>query len=459
MTGLAAERRELLSSDDVANDERVHPEFRARLSANAYQSLACIPVVHGRQLLGSFNLAYPRGTSLGLTERDMLVALANSLGVAMAQRIAVERERELERQARRAQQLESLGVLASGIAHDFNNLLMGIVGNIEIARFLAEDAGIERIVDTLGEALSASDRAERLIKQLLTFSRGGAPAFAVTHELGPLVREVAPFAARGTSVCCDVEIEEPLGAVEIDAGQIAQVVQNLVLNACQASPSGSVVRVRVRRVEGERPRVFVEVHDEGRGIAPEHLGRIFEPFFTARPGGTGLGLAVSHSIVHRHGGELLVESEPGQGTTFTITLPISEAAAEPSAVAGPELQQFGGWALVMDDDPQVRIIAVQLLRRLGFEVDSAPDGTEALARARAAVAEGRPYRVALLDLTVVGGLGGADIADELREVVPDIRLIVSSGYDDRGHQGWDGRLHKPYQLLALSRALTTVLGR
>jgi len=461
LTGLAVERRQVLTTDDIAGDDRVDPPTRAALAANQYTSGACVPVIHGGEVLGSFNLVYPRGTALPQSERNMLEALATSLGVAMAQHIAVEREHELERQARRAQQLDSLGVLAGGIAHDFNNLLTGIVGNIDLARILAEDAQQPQVVELLAEALTATARAAALARQLVTFSRGGEPSRKATSELGKLLVDVASFAARGTSVRCEVDVQEPLGVVEIDAGQIAQVIQNLVINACQASSSGGVVTLRARRVTAGADDDFIaiQVLDTGRGIAPEHLAHIFEPFFTARVGGTGLGLAVSHSIVRRHGGRLLVESELGRGTTFTVELPASGSATP--VVRAPDdraPRRFSGRALVMDDEDSVRLVATRLLQRLGFDVEAACDGTQALELGRRAAAAGRPFRVAILDLTVVGGLGGADIASKLRATSAGIRLVLSTGHAAiDGDEAWDARLLKPYKLDELAGALEQAL--
>jgi signal transduction histidine kinase/CheY-like chemotaxis protein len=458
LTGLAAERRNIVVSEDIEHDERVEPGMRLALSQNEYTTGACVPVFYQDELFGTFNLVYPRGTALRHGDRRLLETLATTLAVAMAQQDAARRERELEAQARRAQQLDSLGVLAGGIAHDFNNLLTGIVGNVDLACVLALKAKNDEIVPLLTEALGATSRATALVKQLLTFSRGGAPSRRATEELGALLREVTSFAARGTSVRCDVEISEPLGVVEIDSGQIGQVVQNLVLNACQASPSGGSVVVRARRESrDDGPVVSIEVVDTGSGIAPELLPRIFEPFFTARPGGTGLGLAVSDSIVRRHGGRLTVRSELGRGTTFTVELPGSERTPAPEIGAKLEHARFSGAALVMDDDDAVRRIAERLLGRLGFTVEAAPHGTAALELARRAKAEGRSFELALLDLTVVGGLGAADIAEELRRISPNIRLIVSTGYAVDGGSGqWDARLRKPYSIQDLARAIERV---
>ncbi len=460
LTGFAAERRAVVATEDLASDGRLDADTRVALTANAYSSGVCAPVMYGDEVLGSFNLIYPRGTSLALGERRMLETLARSLGVAMAHQIAIARERELEAQARRAQQLESLGVLAGGIAHDFNNLLTGIVGNLDLGRLMAEEAGHGELGSVFDQTLAAAGRATSLVRQLLTFARGGEPVRQVLNDLERVIHEVCSFAARGTSVRCAVDIKAALGFVEVDAGQIGQVIQNLVLNACQASRSGTTVRVCARRERTVEhgPLVIIDVIDEGCGISPEQLPRIFEPFFSAREGGTGLGLAVSHSIVHRHGGRLSVASELGKGSTFTVELPATDQA--PSVSDRPEAgrSSSGGRVLIMDDEAMVRRVGAALLTRLGYAVDAAADGDDALELATRAVAEQRPFRVALLDLTIVGGLGAAEVADDLRLASPTTRLVLSSGFArDESPNAWDAFLQKPYTIQELSDALQRAL--
>jgi len=462
LTGRAATLRQVLTTDDISSDERIDPTSRAALSANAYVSGACVPILCGTEVLGSFNVVYARGTTLRANERSLFETLAISLGAAMAQQIAIHRERELDAQALRAQQLESVGVLAGGIAHDFNNLLAGIVGNVELALSVARDSGNNEIAELLSEALAAAERAKKLVRQLLTFSRAGVPSTRPTGDLGSLVREVSSFAARGTIVRLDVVIEEPLGTVEIDASQIGQVFQNLVLNACQASVRGSTVTIHARRITKESGQqwVVVEVIDQGSGIDSERLPHIFEPFFTGRPGGTGLGLALTRSIVQRHGGQLFVKSQVGLGSTFTVELPVSAHAP----ARGPEVAQgvatFTGRALVLDDELIVRRIVEMYLQQLGFEVQSAGHGDEAIELARRAAEENRPFRVALLDLTIVGGRSGLEIAPDLRRISPGTRLVASSGYAaGEATAGWDATLPKPYKLADLSAALERALDK
>jgi CheY-like chemotaxis protein len=204
--------------------------------------------------------------------------------------------------------------------------------------------------------------------------------------------------------------------------------------------------------------VAIDVVDSGAGIPAEHMPRLFEPFFTARPGGTGLGLAISHSIVQRHGGRLQVRSEVGRGTTVMVTLPASERPAQVGSVPPSGTVRFSGRALVMDDEEGVRRVASALLKRLGFEVETTAHGAGAVDLAAQRNTEQRPFRVALLDLTVVGGLGAAEIAVPLRKASPGIRLVLTSGYAHQGaREDWDAELPKPYTLAALSAALGAAL--
>ncbi len=464
LTGLAATRGEIMTTGDIRSDDRIEPGTRAVLATAGYITASTVPILHRGEILGAFNLVYPGGAVLQPNERRMLEAIEKTIGLALAQQLADDRERELEAQARRAQQLDSLGVLAGGLAHDFNNLLVGIVGCLDLARHDVRKAGLASTEDTLDDALQAAGRATSLVRQLLTFSRGGAPSRKAVGDVGRVVSEAATFAARGTSVRCVIEVIEPLGVVECDPGQLGQVVQNLVLNACQASDRGATVTVRVTRTAaeaGSEPRLRIEVIDQGSGIAPAHLARIFEPFFTAREGGTGLGLSVSHSIVARHGGALTVDSKPGRGTTFVVDLPVGSGVLA-SPTSPPRVEgAFGGRALVMDDEPAVRRVAALMLEKLGFEVVQVEHGAAALEQAASAHGARQPFRVAILDRTVVGGLGAAEIVEDLRRASPGIRVILSTGYarDAAGHDegAWDGALPKPYLLEALEEALTRAL--
>ncbi|MBM4142379.1 MAG: response regulator [Lentisphaerae bacterium] len=382
----------------------------------------------------------------------------------MQQQILEARERE---QNMRIEKLESLGVLAGGIAHDFNNLLMGILGNISLAR----SAPDHQRAELLNEAENAAARATSLTRQLLTFARGGVPIKRVT-ALSGVLEDAVSFALRGSDVRAQIELAQDLRAVEVDVGQIAQVVGNIVLNADQAMPQGGTIRVCAENAAVTArdglplsPGAYVRITfaDQGPGIPEEHLTRIFDPYFTTKQKGSGLGLATAFSIVHRHGGTITAVSTLGCGATFSVYLPASSAAAVAEPPAGTPRPARGGRLLVMDDEEAVRRLAKRYLERLHFEVTVAADGAAALEAYRVAMAERRPFGAVIADLTVAGGMGGREFMQRLRAIDPQARAIVSSGYCDdpvmsnpREH-GFCGVVPKPYRMAELERVLAEVL--
>jgi len=384
-------------------------------------------------------------------------------------RNVTERKR-MEAELHRAQKLESIGILAGGIAHDFNNLLTSILGNISLAQMDAQAAGQEDVVDTLAHAERASLRARDLTKQLLTFSKGGAPV-KVTVSIANLLRESAGFALRGSNVQCQFAIPEDLWPVDVDEGQISQVINNLVINAQQAMPQGGAVTVRVenRVVSMDAPGlaagkyVAIAVEDEGTGIPAEHLAQIFDPYFTTKQKGSGLGLATAHSIIKNHDGHISVESAVGGGTIFHVYLPASSRELTAAQAGKAELLDGQGKALVMDDEEAVRALAVRLLRRAGYEVEQAAHGAEAVELCRQAHSSGSPFDVVVLDLTVRGGMGGVEALRELRKFDPQVKAIVSSGYytdavmADFQTYGFNGVVPKPYRLEQLSQVVRTLI--
>jgi two-component system, cell cycle sensor histidine kinase and response regulator CckA len=380
------------------------------------------------------------------------------------------RRKTAEEEQARVEKLESLGILAGGIAHDFNNLLAAILADISLAR--EASGGDAYLRELLVEAEGAALRAKDLTLQLLTFSRGGEPV-KKRLELGPVLRAAASFALRGSKVSCDYELSSDLWPVHVDEGQIGQVVQNLVLNAVQAMPDGGVVRISAENVrEGapepagaEAPRsVRIAVGDTGPGIRPEIARRIFDPYFTTKQGGTGLGLATAHSIVKRHGGSLRLDTTSPRGATFLVTLPAAPDGPDATAPARGAVVPGRGWIAVMDDDELVRNAVARMLRRLGYDVALASDGTELLALCAAARAEGRPIDAAIMDLTIPGGMGGKETMALLGEREPLVKAIVSSGYSkdpvmaDYRKYGFSSVLAKPYQIEELAGTLARVLG-
>lgn len=378
--------------------------------------------------------------------------------------------RYLESERLRLQKLEAIGTLAGGLAHDFNNLLQGVFGYISLARLQLSDPTTAAAL--LAQAEKATGHAVNLTGQLLTFAKGGKPQKA-RLALPTVVERAARFALCGTATVCILDAQDGLWDADADEGQAVQVVQNIVMNASQSMQQAGVVNISLRNLE-LRPRqdealpdggrfVAVAIADTGVGIAPPDLTRIFDPYFTTKQKGSGLGLATAWSIVARHGGTIRVDSAPGRGATFEVLLPAAaEALATPPAPTSPVREAVIGpclRVLVMDDEDLVREVAVAMLGSLGHAVDEAVDGGEAVGLIERACAAGNPYDIVILDLTVRGGMGGEEAIGRIRSVAPGIRAIVSSGYSDsavmadfRAH-GFDAFLNKPYTIEALSACL------
>ena len=392
------------------------------------------------------------------------------VGAVLVFRDNTERDR-LEQELVRASKLESVGLLAGGIAHDFNNILTAVLGNIALAQLDVErESDLGRV---LGDAERATLRARDLTQQLLTFARGGEP-IRVAVRLPEIVAEMTRFALHGSKVKAELDLAADLWPADVDKGQIGRVVQNLVINAVQAMPAGGVVRLvgrNVRLAAFELPPlapggyVHISVTDTGKGIAPEHIERVFEPYFTTKSTGSGLGLATVYSIVRKHKGHVGVESAPGCGTTFHIYLPAAERSAPAAEVAAPASgAAVRGRVLFMDDEASIRKLATTLLRRLGAEVEEAADGQAAVDLHRAAREAGRPFDAVVMDLTVPGGMGGLEALERMRAIDPEVKAIVSSGYSSDpvlAHyrdSGFRGRVAKPYELTEFGRVLGEVLG-
>jgi CheY-like chemotaxis protein len=323
----------------------------------------------------------------------------------------------------------------------------------------------------LAEVERAAWRAQELTQQLLTFAKGGAPVRQAAC-LGDLIRDSALFALRGSNVRGTFDLAPDLWPAEVDSSQVSQVVHNLVLNATQAMPEGGTIRFEMANVRieaGERPPltpgpyVRFSLHDTGTGIEPDHLPKVFDPYFTTKPHGSGLGLATTYSIVRKHDGLITVDSVPGRGTTFHVWLPASPEAQVASVDTPADLSRGQGRILVMDDEPSIREFACHLLRLLGYTAEGAGDGNEALTAVRAAGEQSRPFAAVILDLTIPGGVGGREAIRLLREQAPGLRTIVSSGYSNdpvmAGYRayGFDGVLAKPYKADELARVLHEVL--
>jgi PAS domain S-box-containing protein len=383
----------------------------------------------------------------------------------------VTERRRLEQELVKAEKLESIGILAGGIAHDFNNLLTAILGNISLAKMYSP-AG-SKTYERLSDAEKASLRARDLTQQLLTFSKGGAPV-KKTMSIRELISDSACFSLRGSGATCAISIADDLLSVDADEGQISQVMNNLVINARQAMPNGGMIQVRCENVSIEPDDqspvkrgtyVRISVSDEGVGIPKENLKEIFEPFFTTKPKGSGLGLATSYSIVKNHGGRITVESRVGVGTTFHVYLPASEQEGQKRKQEAEMPSRGSGRILFMDDDEVVRDVAGEMLTNLGYDVEFAHDGAQAIELYTKAIASGRRFDGVITDLTVPGGMGGKEAVKKLRELDPAAKVIVSSGYSndpimaDFRTYGFSGVVSKPYTMKNLSETVYALVAK
>jgi CheY-like chemotaxis protein len=372
--------------------------------------------------------------------------------------------KQVEEELFRGRKLESPGVLAGGIAHDFNNFLTIIAGNIALAKMHLKPA--DPVCDILEQAAMACNRAKSLALQLLTFGKGGAPVRRPS-PLDGVVKDAVDLARAGATVTIDLVIGGDLWSAEIDIEQISQTLYNILLNARQAMPEGGIIEVRAENVVFDADSlslrngryVMISVRDHGCGIAADVLPRIFDPYFTTKQSGSGLGLATVHAIIAKHEGRITVQSIPGAETTFSIYLPACKAAQPAESGVGQQLQTGSGRILVMDDEEALRTLLAQILKRLGYEVECVRDGTEAINLYQKAKDSGRRFDIVLVDLTIPGGMGGKEVAARLREVDDSVILIVSSGYShtpimsEFRKYGFDDVLSKPWTPVQLSEVL------
>jgi PAS domain S-box-containing protein len=386
-------------------------------------------------------------------------------GLVVNFRDITERKR-MEEELQKTQKLESLGLLAGGIAHDFNNLLGGIFGYIDLALVSSKDGAVSKY---LSAAMGAMDRARHLTRQLLTFSKGGAPV-RETGEVSSVIRDAASLALSGSNVSCTFHIADTLWLCTFDKNQIGQVIDNIVINAQQAMPLGGAILISAMNVSvkaGEKATVKagdyvkISISDEGIGIPADILPRIFDPFFTTKQKGSGLGLSICHSILQKHNGGIEVESAQGKGTTLHLYLPASsEAPALIRSVNRESLQRGGGRILIMDDEEIIRQSVGKMLDTLGYSVECASDGKGTLEFLSEESRAGRTFVAMLLDLTIPGGMGGKDVAAELRKLNIDIPLFMMSGYSDDPvvahpeQYGFKDCICKPFSIADLASMLS-----
>ncbi|MBU7013390.1 MAG: PAS domain S-box protein [Theionarchaea archaeon] len=397
---------------------------------------------------------------------------SNILGTVLVFRDVTEK-RKMEDDILRLERekMESVSILAGGIAHDFNNILTAILGNVTIAKMQTmPDSEIFRL---LTEAEKASLRAKSLTQQLLTFSKGGAPV-RKPASLAELLKATAEFALSGSKARCEFRIAENLKSADVDAGQISQVINNLMINADQAMPAGGIITIQAENVEvnpkaglpvKDGPYIKVSIQDEGIGIPEDYLKRIFEPYFSTKQKGSGLGLATSYSIIKNHEGCITVSSKLGSGTTFCIYLPASEKEAPHVEVLPPKGSEGKGRILLMDDEECILEATSEVLSFLGYESEVVRDGVDAVKSYKKAREQNQPFDAVIIDLTIKGKMSGQETIQHLLKIDADVKAIVSSGYSDDPvmanyeEYGFSGVVAKPYTIEELKETLAQVLHR
>ncbi len=445
--------------------EAIHPGDRLRIQQAAVARLA------GETYAEEYRILRPDGSERWIHDKAFPVRgpdgdIERLVGVAED----ITERKQMEVKLQNAAKMESVGILAGGIAHDFNNILTAILSNLTL---LQMDLGsMPEQASVLDEAVRATKRAAELTHRLLTFARGGDPVRTAV-QLPEVIREAAIFAHRGSSVKCRFDMAADLWAADADKAQVSQVIQNLVINATQAMPKGGVISIAAanehvpagaRAAFPEGDYIRVTVADTGGGIPPEQIARIFEPYFTTKMQGHGLGLSTVFSIIKRHQGHIEVASTVGKGTAFTFWLPAAKAtwgAPDPSVAFADDGN--GGRILFMDDEEPILRMAEKLMARMGLEVETARDGRAAIELYRRAKEAGHPFNLVVMDLTIPDGMGGREVISVLRQFDPGVKAIVSSGYSsdlamaDFAKHGFRAMVAKPYDIAELAAAIRRVL--
>ena len=380
----------------------------------------------------------------------------------------ITQRKQIEAELANAQKLESLGILAGGIAHDFNNILSAISTNLSMARMFGDlEEDVEKM---LSDAETATLRAQSLTHQLLTFSKGGTPV-KTTVPIRKLINETIAFALSGSNVRYEEYVPQDLWPVDVDEGQIGQAIHNLIINADQAMPEGGMIRIDGENLivdkGGEPPLkggryVKISITDQGIGIPEKHLHKIFDPFFSTKYKGSGLGLATCFSIVNKHDGHIFVDSKVGVGTTFSLLLPASKRIPRAKEKTKKELFQGKGKILLVDDEEIVRKATGKALTRMGYVVKFAEEGAEGIRIYKKAREAGKPFDAVIMDLTIPGGMGGREAIGKILEADPQAKVIVSSGYannpvmSDFKKYGFSGVVKKPYRIHELGEAIRKI---
>jgi len=434
---------------------------RNRCNTEGYESMALVPLRHGSDTFGLLQFNDRARGHFTPEIIALLERLADSVATALAHQKADE-------ERLRTEKLESLGILAGGLAHDFNNLLARIITNIEFSRRNVGER--EETLEALADAERAAHRASTLTRQLLTLPAGGNPERRAAH-VGEFLANTLEIAIADAQASYTLSIPDGLPPAYVDVGQLGQVIQNLALNAAEAMPDGGTVHVAadlidVRAAEGlplpQEPHLRITVADDGPGI-PAHLrSRVFEPLYSTKDTGTGLGLAVCRAIIRKHDGHIAIDTHRDVGTAFHVYLPIAQEEPTTREPTHQAPTTPGARILFMDDEP-IREMVASMLTDFGYAVSCAADGQEAIDLFRAARDAGEPFHAVILDRSVPNAMGGIDCMAELRNLDPDVRAILCSGYCSDAVRarcealGFRTILIKPYTVEQLDQALTEVL--
>jgi len=377
--------------------------------------------------------------------------------------------KKLEEEMKKSSKLESLSVFAGGIAHDFNNILMGITGSLSLIKNspnLDEDSK-----DLISDAEEASIKAHHLTKQLLTFSHGGTPIKKVM-PLDIMLMDATRFALSGTNIEYSFDISDKIWSVEIDEGQLYQVLNNILINSQQAMKNGGKIQISMENLNIEKQTelplepgkyIQIKIHDNGSGISKKHIPFVFDPFYTTREEGSGLGLATSYSIIKKHEGHIEIQSIKNKGTTLIIYLPASSEKVETPIPKNITSKEYSGSILLMDDDDIVKKIAASMLQKIGFTVTVVSHGDDAIDEYKKRFNTEKAFSLCILDLTIRGGKGGEETISLLKEFDPQIRALVTSGYSDDdimknyNKYGFIGVAPKPYSIELLKESIENAL--
>jgi PAS domain S-box-containing protein len=382
----------------------------------------------------------------------------------------ITEDKKIEAERLRTQKLESIGLLAGGIAHDFNNILAALINNLFLIKSHVKPEG--QLYERILEAEKASFRAQALTHQLLTFSTGGAPVKELIN-IEEITREAASFVLRGSNVNCVHISPGNIWPVMLDAGQGTQVINNIIINANHSMPGGGRITVTYENVVigkddsiplKEGYYVKTSFKDEGIGIPQEQVSKIFDPYFTTKQDGSGLGLSTAYSIIRRHDGYIEVKSEQGSGSVFSIYFQARRQKIKDIPISESQPLPGKGKILIMDDDDAVRESLGQMIQSLGYNVEYAHEGNEAVIMYKEALTAGSAFEAIIMDLTIPGGMGGKEAVQALRLVDPEVKAIVSSGYSndpvisDYRNYGFKGVLPKPFKsVMSLSRVLHEII--